>query len=489
MPVTLAVVLPWGRFHATPWDRNVNEAAVEWPPSPWRLLRALYATWRWRTPELDEGTVTALLGRLAAPPAFLLPPASQGHTRHYLPDWTSGVPKWDSMKKEFQLRRTDKVVDAFVVTQRRAELRVRWDADLPAGEREALALLAGNVGYLGRAESLCEARVLAGDGEGDRPLSLARSVWLRPGDTGGGPSAPVLCPDEPLDVTALIVETAAMRKARLLQPAGSRWVDYPAPATEEPAPPRTAVRPAARAAVRPEVVRWAISSPANPPVTAALTMGDALRAACQARFGDGRRDLSSATLSGKRADGTPRQGHTHAHYLAHDEDGDGLLDTLYVWAREGLGPEELSALAQCTELRRKKGLPADDYRACNLGLEAVGQAEVVAPRLAGPSTRWTSFTPFAPTQHRRRQDTEAFVDQQVRLELRRRDLPEPVAVRIVVDGRQRQALEFRRHRIAESLRDARPAFTVEVTFPVEVAGPLAVGALSHFGLGLLVPVT
>ena len=31
------------RYHATPWDAHVNEGRVEWPPSPWRLLRALVA--------------------------------------------------------------------------------------------------------------------------------------------------------------------------------------------------------------------------------------------------------------------------------------------------------------------------------------------------------------------------------------------------------------------------------------------------------------
>jgi len=35
-----------GRFHATPWGRHVNEGAPEWPPSPYRLVRALYDTWK-----------------------------------------------------------------------------------------------------------------------------------------------------------------------------------------------------------------------------------------------------------------------------------------------------------------------------------------------------------------------------------------------------------------------------------------------------------
>ena len=38
---------PAGRYHATPWGRNVNEADVAWPPEPWRLLRALIAAY-WR---------------------------------------------------------------------------------------------------------------------------------------------------------------------------------------------------------------------------------------------------------------------------------------------------------------------------------------------------------------------------------------------------------------------------------------------------------
>jgi len=482
MPVTLAVVLPWGRLHATPWDRNVNEGAVEWPPSPWRLLRALYATWRSRAPELEEEVVTRMLGGLASPPAYLLPRASQGHTRHYLPDWTSGAPRWDPTRKEFQLRRTDKVVDAFAAAEPGAELRVRWDVDLPAVERQALAVLSGHLGYLGRAESVCEARLLDGDGNDDRPPSLARSTWMCAEDVDGGRATPLLCPEEPLDLAALTVETAAMRTARLLQPAGSRWVTYPA--VEEDPEPAGPSRSMERVVARPQVVRWAISAPARPPVTAAVAMADALRAACQSRFGT----PPSATLSGKHPDGAPLQGHRHAHYLAHDEDGDGLLDTLYVWAPGGLGAEEVAALASLVKLRRKPYLPAEDYRPCNLGLEAVGPAAVVAPRLVGPSSRWTSVTPFAPTQHPRRQNTPTFVDQQVRLELRRRDLPDPLAVHIVVDGRRRLASEFRRHRVAERrTTDMRPAHMVDVTFPEEVAGPLALGALSHFGLGLLVP--
>ena len=46
MPISVTIRFSAGRFHATPWGHHVNEGLPEWPPSPWRLLRALVATWK-----------------------------------------------------------------------------------------------------------------------------------------------------------------------------------------------------------------------------------------------------------------------------------------------------------------------------------------------------------------------------------------------------------------------------------------------------------
>src|SRR5437764_14155659 len=86
MPVSVALTFPAGRFHATPWGHHVNEALPEWPPSPWRFLRALVAVWKRKLPHLTREIVEGVLSELAAkPPAFCLPPATLGHTRHYMP--------------------------------------------------------------------------------------------------------------------------------------------------------------------------------------------------------------------------------------------------------------------------------------------------------------------------------------------------------------------------------------------------------------------
>src|ERR1039457_979841 len=86
MPV-IEPQFPAGRSHATPWGRHVNEGAVEWPPSPWRLLRSLIATRYLKArAEVSEETLRACIASLAAQsPYYYLPKATNGHTRHYLP--------------------------------------------------------------------------------------------------------------------------------------------------------------------------------------------------------------------------------------------------------------------------------------------------------------------------------------------------------------------------------------------------------------------
>ena len=61
MTLTITVHFDLGRYHATPWGRNVNEGTVEFPPSPWRVLRALYSVWKTRCGDLPVNDVHALL--------------------------------------------------------------------------------------------------------------------------------------------------------------------------------------------------------------------------------------------------------------------------------------------------------------------------------------------------------------------------------------------------------------------------------------------
>ncbi|MEL6613193.1 MAG: type I-U CRISPR-associated protein Csb2, partial [Bacteroidota bacterium] len=75
-----------GHYHATAWGHQVNEATVEWPPSPWRILRALVSAWyRLDRPSTMESAMS-MVGKLAScDPVYDLPPFCEAHTRHYMP--------------------------------------------------------------------------------------------------------------------------------------------------------------------------------------------------------------------------------------------------------------------------------------------------------------------------------------------------------------------------------------------------------------------
>lgn len=474
MSTTLVLRLPWGRFHATPWDRNVNEGVVEWPPSPWRLLRALYATWKTRAAHLEAETVHALLERLAEPPSFVLPPYRLGHTRHYLPDTShrSGAPS------------TDKILDAFVVTERDAEVAITWHVDLPARECDVLSQLAEALPHVGRADSLCLARVVdepPRDGATCRPLAVGEEA---PKDYT---VARLLVADAPLRFDDLTVRTTDVRHRRLARPRGTSWVNYAVP--DELGEVRRR-RPGGSKRIT--AARWVVAGRARPSAYATVAITHVLRAACQSAYGQRFDNASSPQLSGKDENGEPLRGHAHAHYFALDQPdtgaarGDRRVEDLLVWVPEGMDEQVIAAVAvvHLGGLRGHRHI--SDFRPLRLGLEAVGTVETVAPELVGPATVWESHTPFAPARHRKRgQDPRAFLEAEVSRELAFRG----VHLAPSVTALPGDWLAFRRHRPdRQRLAEAHYAVGLRLTFPKPVTGPLALGALSHFGLGLLTPI-
>lgn len=452
MSTAVALRFPTGRYHATPWGRSVNEAAIEWPPSPWRLLRALYATWQWRAFDLDADSVEVALTALAAPPSFRLPRHAEAHTRHYYPDTAFG---------------TDKVFDPFAALDPAGEVLVRWPTSLDEPGRTVIARLCASLPYLGRADSLCQARLLS-DGE---VQALPVHGWADPGDLGDleRPATRVLAPAIPLDLNALLVTTTAVRRGGRTTPLGARWLSYPAAIPARPPAVRRERAPLRRVAA----VRFALTGPVRPSHHQAVLYAHALRRAALHSVPD------SVTLSGRVKDEVRSDGHAHAHYLFLDEDRDGLLDSAVVWAPEGLSENDVAALTRIHQLRF--GEPG--FRPLRMAVEATGCMSDLFPKLVTPAVRWSSVTPFVPYRHPdKRQSAEDFLTSEIRRELVTRGLP-PTLQEHLTTG---PWLSFRRRRTLKE--PERRGFGLELTFAEAVDGPVSLGALSHFGLGLFRPV-
>lgn len=465
MPTTLVLSFPWGRYHATPWGRHVNEGGVELPPSPWRLLRALYAVWRTRAPELDGEVVHALLARLAEPPVFHIPRHGVSHTRHYDPD---AAHRWGKPS-------TDRTLDAFAVFERDADLAAIWPFELPGDQHAALQRLAASIPYFGRADSLCSGSVSTGWAPGGHetwvPADVAESV---PRDRE---VTAVLAATLPLDVETLLARPAEVRRGGLLFPAGSRFVGY---WRERPAPlPRRA--PRARAA-RPTAVRFSALQAGLPPGAEALAYTDLLRQAALAKLGGLREERERSALGGKDADGHPLQGHGHAHYLPLLDER--RLSGLVVWAPDGLPDDELKALTDVTRLYS----PVRESWKMAVRVAGIGHIDDAAPELVTAAMVWRSVTPFTPSRYPgRRDEWPDFLANQVRQELSHRGLPTPRAVD-VLDGDWREVLRSRPSRWGGRRgTQNRASAYLRLTFDEPITGPIALGQLSHFGLGLFAP--
>jgi CRISPR-associated protein Csb2 len=269
------------------------------------------------------------------------------------------------------------------------------------------------------------------------------------------------------------------------------------------------------------VARFSLNGAVLPRITDTVRVGEAFRAAAMSRFDSWCRThrpaqvqrvrrsdqpdrCASPVLSGKDASGQLLAGHRHAYYLATDEDRDGHLDHLTVYAADGLGKDEVAALQR---LQKLTGGVEEPLRLLLVGL---GQPQDFTAPLLRSSACWVSETPFLVTRHvkrrgRRKDPPEVWhagrspdfarlvlEEELARLRLRRPEVPPPESITLREGNRmsalQLSPLPFRRFRgKVEDDGGQRAAGAFRVLFPSPVTGPICLGHSGHFGLGLFLP--
>ena len=477
MATTLAFRFPLGRYHANPWDRAVNEGASEWPPSPWRILRALVATWYTRWPDLPAAEFDAVLGALTDPPSYKTPAMATGHTRHYMPDLGH---------RKAETGNTDLTLDPFLTVSRDADLLVRWDVDLTAEQRQVLAKLAELIPYLGRSESVCQARLLDMDAE-----LAVDETWWRPAATGGTNRTRLLAPVRPFDRSDLEATTTGVRKQRRTLPPGTRWVTYAA--GDSPVG-KKAMISVPGDMKPPTAIRFAVIGRAPVQLTQGVLVADEAHRIAgkrleKARISDERRQ----EIMGTRGAATD---HRHAHWIPVGDPDESApsVRNLIMWTPGGLSTEEIGALLNLGAISGKRGgeggYEVRGLPEVRLLFQAAGQVEQVAPELCAdpPARLWRSVTPYLPVryQHRSRETVEDFLAADIAAELRYRHLSAEVTVSVAEPSGGR-VNQFRRYRMGEKLRQSRMGVGLRLEFASPVRGPLLLGQLSHFGFGVFAP--
>jgi CRISPR-associated protein Csb2 len=500
MTLALRFELLAGRYHATEWDRHVNEGSVEWPPSPWRVLRALVAaSYRVDAPARE---VQALIDLLAAPPVYELPRATHAHLRHYMP-----VPGSTTL-----------VIDAFAASEggaaEPASIVVAWpDAQISSPQRALLARLCDHVSYLGRAESWTAASVLD-DWRGTANAVPADSESARYGVVGSFVQLPALESADrysawregfldaqsgkkkrvpPADLwDALHADTSALQKDGWSRAPGMRLVRYALLETEGDAPGASSPRRAENV----NVARFRLSSPVLPSLRDAVSVGERMRQAAMSHS-DRLHQRQLAVFSGRNEHGHPAEGHMHAYWLPEDRDADGKIDHIVAFAPSGFDADARDVLAQ---VRRVWGNSGHDLE---LVLIESGERSVFGTTLStatqthspllGEAREWISRTPFIPPRHIKRGDSPE--EQLLRL-LERVGLPSPLRLEAYPAAFHDEPhtrhkpiawLEFRRERRHGSgARGSNQGFGFRLVFEAPVRGPIALGYGAHFGLGQFV---
>ncbi|MDE2948371.1 MAG: type I-U CRISPR-associated protein Csb2 [Chloroflexota bacterium] len=483
--ITLQFQFTHGRYHATEWGRNANEGAPDWPPSMWRILRALISSWYVYHASLPEAEVWPVLRELSSGRAsYRLPPSNLAHTRHYVP-----LPQ-----PENHATKTAKMIDAFVLMDVGANLHIMIDdAVLTNRQADVLRMLLNSVRYLGRAESECTARLYTG-----AECSPVKPNCIRLDDCPGG-IAPagwrivnVLVPARDVTLLDLKSTTAYIRSHdKTIWPHGATRIKYALDASDQHAyghrrPPQK----------RPDTttVMYAIAGSVTPPITDTITTADAFKRAVMSAHG-ARGNRLSTTLSGMTTEhgadnsnsNVSRDNHAHAYFLPTDENGDRRLDRLTVFSRVPFTPDELAALASVRLIRPHgkeplKLIPV--YR---------GNAPDAGINILGVSRTWESVTPFVPNLHskiRGPKNNRYLADgpaDQIASEASKRGLPS--MRRVVLSSEKIHG--FRPAKFAKNRKRGLAgfgAYRALVEFERPVPGPVSFGHGSHFGLGLFHPV-
>ncbi|HEY7428902.1 MAG TPA: hypothetical protein VH682_32020 [Gemmataceae bacterium] len=393
-------VVPPGK---KPKPRRKNPEPV-WPPAGYRSLPD-----DWSQPEGDDvplSRLTNLLAALSAAPRIWLPKTSGGHTRQYFPIHEAGMVK----------NTGSAVFDTFAVIRKDQPILFHWP-DVMLGNRPLadLKLILGRMTYFGRAESWCQADVRADamleqfpgitthglnqthwpcvcleDGSqptgreyhdytlerrlaalplsgSDADTVSSQAIQLLPRTkaiaTDSRPKTEedyrtILQGEQPqvLLLRCLLRESGQDIKDGLERPIGTRWVHYAVPRAIYDLP-----RPVPTSPKRKEesvnLVRYALNTATVhravlPPLSDALLVADRFRSAVMALARHPGR-----ALSGHEADGDACREHDHAFWWPMDEDNDGFIDHVTVYAGGGFEQHEVDALRRLTRIRQRSGRP------------------------------------------------------------------------------------------------------------------------------------
>jgi CRISPR-associated protein Csb2 len=504
MRIVLRQEFPLGRFHATPWRVNpFDDPYGEWPPSPWRLVRAVTARWYQWVREAENPPDTAEVESLhtalcRSTYAFHLPvEARKGiPLRQYHPTEFGWRPA-EKKKAGTKSYGTSLVSDNYWCVA--TEAAVWWFIEGDSWTPELVAVLQrclARMTYFGRAETHTRMRIVRARDE------VVPEPNCTPAAKRTAGAVPVLTPLE--DATRADIErtTDDPESAKRAVPPGARFL-YAV------RPPRAAARERRRVPThRPDchLIQFALGWNVAPERRAIVRLtsrfrGAVIRELLRLKTGDSSATwtrvgsavrASIADMVGKDANNAALKGpRRHTEFFAWCDDG--KPTRLVVWrGSRAFGAEEQEAILSAASRDvswAAAGSDSDEWKVRLIPLDR----DVPAPPGFDfrASVVWESITPYVPPRHHLRGGKERereSIAEQVKRELQQRGITEQVAVELVGSPAWVAVHVPRSEANKRAFIGDRRGQAVCLRFAAPVVGPIRLGHSSSFGLGLFRPV-
>lgn len=416
--LAVRLTFPWGRYYAHPWGLNpARLREAEWPPSPWRLLRALAAGWfranSGQEPTQELLTLLESLGREL--PEIAVGPVTFSQTVHWQPNFRA-ADKGDRAAATYKRTRHE---NHFAATASPVLFCWRTLA-LDEKQHSLLRDIIPHVSYFGRAESLCNLEVADGD--------LPADGWCRPCLNNGTPirriaedSRDVFCPDPQGFQAADLWSRRAGRDeldrnnapSHLVEdllahqplPDGGRWVSYQMPVGW---PGRWVVRvtksarrkslpvPAPRIA---HYLRFSLQCRIPVPLKFTVPLAEQFRKSALTHCGRANGGAISFALSGHNRPEDVGGEHQQAFYLplGTDRARPDLLNELHVWCPYGFTQTEVEALMGVHRLDWGSGKHPLKPVLMTIGNTVPHDCQISIGQIS--SRIWRSRTPFVPPRY------------------------------------------------------------------------------------------
>jgi len=467
MPDTVIRVKWQGGYHSSDYIANhPNEGRVDFPPSPYRLFRALLYVLHVKSPDVPREHLTEIVRVLSqAVLTYAVPNFSKTQLGSFVP--------FEKGSKQF----TALLMDKFYLFD--GPLEFHWDVELPEHLQCSLTTLLERLFYLGRSESILEFACLVPEG---MPVNMKPWDGVQEGELYPV-TFPTMLPaksiKELLEAQGETRDQYGLLEMMEIHPRtfNRKRIDPPVRSVPYVHVKDQPVR------VRRRIVSRNTHEAAVFQVRSRVYLRDFVPFANRihnqlANLSNGHPTLTGACQGAARKDGSQ-----HAKILPVADETQRVTRVL-ITSPGGFDDTLQDYLRQLAGYLWRDGEQ-------ELVFECFCSCQEFQSSLTGKSDIWTSLTPFHPTTYpKRKRDEQGIVIGSAEYDLRRlirfAGLPDPIAI---IPFSQAENTPWSQYQVLRSEQDqgkrgpdTRTGYRIRFAEPVE--GPLSFGFNAHYGLGL-----